>query len=1425
MIFSFFFVISQRIIDTCSKPNSFVTITDSNYSSVINKNSPVFLRFVTSSCLYSGATDYYWEEASTFYPNIKFVTAECIFAAPKFCKKYESEMRSYPYFRLSDASNTKVASFHNQNSLSTSSSYYINVISQYLKMYPFDTSVIEDLMPENTNRFYKSYKYPIFLLYDSTCQEDNTFIEQWINGAVANYSTFSDYGFGKLDCSKYPDECEKWGGQYPAANVFSRSKGISSKIDSFANFYENIQSVIKFLDQSNIAAPTPIPYSSPVPDPGPDISSYTIVTEKKLEDRDIATISKRYYEVTTKTYDTEATNSPEAYKCHEVVLNESVYSDVIRLLNFYRELAGVPNTINDESLNRPCMLAALACSYNQEIQHVIPSKWKSCGGAYSNNIATIKDTLAKSNLALWTTPYSVLSMVSALMQDTGESNEGEVGHRRWFLYPYLETVGIGYYPYSKSLYSGSLYVERPSITVISVAHNPAKAGYLYPDVKFVAWPPPGPFPIHQIVASWSLTYKTFQDPSVTLDDIVIKLTRDDGTVLECERVDLIKDDKPADCLAGCLIFQLKYGSYKLITAPHEVRVQVYINKESIKEIVDYTVKFFDNLIEQKACFYNTDKNKCPTNIEEEYKFGPNEYNNFRPQGVNRAIIYVVEDIKLTQELNLDFCATIMLKSGRVQGTVNIGTSTQLDFDDPSLTDVNINADPSSSLVSGVLSTSISPKSTTIKLIKPPKTVTGFASTRALVFFGMKYLYINYQREVFSGDYVNMLFGDYSYLYNIVFNDNNEAYLTSSTILSTEYLCQGGNQYNLKECHSFDNFYETRNLKTGKKQLKVYAKQPLQLYPTSFVNNPQLIYAIFNNAQTTFEYSPTLEKKVKSIYITPMSTRNNLNLIFKVSDKCALPYYNQEIYPLMFPFQNLYLVRFLSNANLYKIPDLVGDDKAKNLVGANETEVYNETNELFTNEDGTFVYTKELSQNPLFITNRAHSTYTFTTTNSNVSIRIQPSPNTIAAPIEFYFPENTINYKSIFIMNYRSVTIKAEGSMFSKIRLLNVSQVRFVDANGHDITGIQTDVIGSERIDLASSALYDTLAFRTSSIVNLTGCKCTNAFVYDSDPVIHNLDITNLEIVNGNPSFVNCKVHGEVIVKITEECESSIQIDSQTDFVPKSLKIIIPSTSSSKKLMEFNFNIVQLLVGLNSDQLDNVLSATEILDQSGNSLNSYKVVPSLDKKGVFIAESGFNENDAPSTVNTDSFLIDYVTDLSSQYAINPPPPNTSFTDSISDPLWEDYPQFEDDTQNSEEISPSIEYTSIEIVDTETFTQKIEESSNKEEVVDSQTEEEVVTSQTGEEDNKNDENNGNSDGGKKKGLSAGGIIGIVIGIVIVVIGSLAAVILILRRKKKYEHSTDNVPDNLEDKDEKNANDENANDENAIDNNEQINNSDPI
>lgn len=399
---------------------------------------------------------------------------------------------------------------------------------------------------------------------------------------------------------------------------------------------------------------------------------------------------------------------------------------------------------------------------------------------------------------------------------------------------------------------------------------------------------------------------------------------------------------------------------------------------------------------------------------------------------------------------------------------------EVDIQDPSSTDFVIETDQSN-LKSGLLRTSKKAKSIQISFTKDP---TAKSRIRLWFYIG-SYTKVNFVKRVVSSDYI--------YYFGLSYKGS-ETYLVCTPISNAEYLCHG-NQYHYDDyidssidCHVFSELSELSQLKTEKKIIKIFSEGILEISSRVFPNN-FADYYFYSGNKLSLEFSFSLENKARIINISSLNNRQ-LNPTFRFSE---IPYGKPSLYKSLknvFPFTNLYLSNVAENIvkEQYSIPDLLGDEAAKELLSIKETEVYDESIKPFAKSDGSYKYLAKSYNsgtyyNPLFITNGIHDEYTFSRSEDdvNVNLRIKPTESTSSKHITFRFlsPENdrTSVFQKIFIQNYHNVTIMAEvhslGNYFSVIQLFNVTKARFVDFSNKPVTGVTVDVIGNSVVDLSS----------------------------------------------------------------------------------------------------------------------------------------------------------------------------------------------------------------------------------------------------------------------------------------------------------------------------------------------------------------------
>lgn len=194
----------------------------------------------------------------------------------------------------------------------------------------------------------------------------------------------------------------------------------------------------------------------------------------------------------------------DAGSCDEDSVSAEYAEDVLRRMNFYRAQAGVAaDLVSDPVKDAKCAEAALVMSREGKLSH-------SPQTTFPANPCVTDDAdqaAAASNLALGNTgPLAV----DRLMLDEGSNNSG-VGHRRWILYPRLQSTGNGSIPEH-----GSYRAAHAQWVIGDFRSAPAAAPVSWPNAGFVPWSiVPNDGSSHP---RWSFTYPgaDFSDAEVTV---------------------------------------------------------------------------------------------------------------------------------------------------------------------------------------------------------------------------------------------------------------------------------------------------------------------------------------------------------------------------------------------------------------------------------------------------------------------------------------------------------------------------------------------------------------------------------------------------------------------------------------------------------------------------------------------------------------------------------------------------------------------------------------------------------------------------------------------------------------------------------------------------------------------------------------------
>lgn len=171
--------------------------------------------------------------------------------------------------------------------------------------------------------------------------------------------------------------------------------------------------------------------------------------------------------------------------CVPGVTSQAWRDAVLRRINYFRVMAGLPTTTLNNAYNQESQAAALIMGAQNDLNHTPPSTW-ACWTQLGYNGAS------SSNL------YGGINGPDAITGYIDDFGLVTMGHRRWVLYPQTRQFGTGDTPGDATHWPTN---------VLHVFDTPNMWGQR-PATRdgFVAWPPPGYVPYPVTFAYWSLSY-------------------------------------------------------------------------------------------------------------------------------------------------------------------------------------------------------------------------------------------------------------------------------------------------------------------------------------------------------------------------------------------------------------------------------------------------------------------------------------------------------------------------------------------------------------------------------------------------------------------------------------------------------------------------------------------------------------------------------------------------------------------------------------------------------------------------------------------------------------------------------------------------------------------------------------------------------
>ncbi len=166
-----------------------------------------------------------------------------------------------------------------------------------------------------------------------------------------------------------------------------------------------------------------------------------------------------------------------ASNCRAGSATDSYDAATIESINWFRRMSGLAVVTEDARASVEAQQTALMMHAQNNLSHYPTSSWR-C------HTEVGAETAAESNLTLGVVgPRGVMGQI----EDPGAGNEA-LGHRRWLLFPELESVGVA-------------NTNRASVVRVL-----GEFGDRTSRSDWVSWPPPGYVPDETVFDRWSISY-------------------------------------------------------------------------------------------------------------------------------------------------------------------------------------------------------------------------------------------------------------------------------------------------------------------------------------------------------------------------------------------------------------------------------------------------------------------------------------------------------------------------------------------------------------------------------------------------------------------------------------------------------------------------------------------------------------------------------------------------------------------------------------------------------------------------------------------------------------------------------------------------------------------------------------------------------
>jgi hypothetical protein len=316
-----------------------------------------------------------------------------------------------------------------------------------------------------------------------------------------------------------------------------------------------------------------------------EVKSSSSQQESSDSDTKIAEIKTKWQQYKPKSVSTVFIETPNATNPYRTgALTTEFLDNGLNMFKFVRYLAGLSeNIVYTDELNNLAQHGAVLLARLGQLTHN-PSKPDDMDDEFYEKG---KNSTGTANLFMSGSKTSTLEdAVKTFCDDSGESNIGALGHRRWMLHPPLGKVGFGYATSSTATYIPIQVFDRSNTEKI--------------DAEYVLWPNKGYFPssFFRNTQAWSVSLNS-KNYNLSKCKPTVKLTSlDDGKEWEFSASDNDKKGKFFNVETGgygmpyCIIFRPDGISSFDSNKRFKVEIEGLVDKSDKAQKIEYEVEFF-----------------------------------------------------------------------------------------------------------------------------------------------------------------------------------------------------------------------------------------------------------------------------------------------------------------------------------------------------------------------------------------------------------------------------------------------------------------------------------------------------------------------------------------------------------------------------------------------------------------------------------------------------------------------------------------------------------------------------------------------------------------------------------------------------------------------------------------------------------------